>query len=67
MNNSQEQLIFIIQFFGLLISVLLILVSYISIREILARKKLAKRFEEFQLIQVAKDLIRLGKGKENKK
>lgn len=65
MNNSQEQLIFIIQFFGLLISVLLVLISYISIREILARKKLAKRFEEFQLIQVAKDLIRLGK--ENKK
>lgn len=65
MNNSQEQLILIIQFFGLLISVLLVLISYISIREILARKKLAKRFEEFQLIQVAKDLIRLGK--ENKK
>lgn len=65
MNNSQEQLIFIIQFFGLLISILFVLITYVGIRESLARKKLAKRFEEFQLIQVAKNLIRLGK--ENKK
>ena len=65
MNSSQEQLIFIFQFFGLVISILFVLITYVGIRESLARKKLAKRFEEFQLIQVAKDLIRLGK--ENKK
>ena len=65
MNNSQEQLIFIFQFFGLVISILFVLITYVGIRESLARKKLAKKFEEFQLIQVAKDLIRLGK--ENKK
>ena len=65
MNNSQEQLILIIQFFGLVISILFVLITYVGIRESLARKKLAKKFEEFQLIQVAKDLIRLGK--ENKK
>lgn len=61
MNNPQEQLIFIIQFFGLLIIILSVLISYIWIRESLAKKKLAKKFEEYQLIQIAKNLIKLGK------